>query len=319
MKLALALFLCVSWEMGCAASMPAQNDDKPPAAPEDAGASVDDAAQIGLGDAQQPEAGPPVAGGIYANTNTELYRFDPMTLKLTLVAPFTGCAAGNGGVRDIAIDSAGNGYTSSDGNPRLLSKVDLTTGVCTVIKSDSTGNLPDDSLGVVPKGVFDPNAETIVGFILNPPQSSGINPYAKWNTGSGNVTVIGHPDLWFSDDVVSVGNKSFVIATLVDQSQFPVCTNPNNGCLLQIDPKTGKATYAYGLIAPNDYPEGLAFWAGTVYAFGYSSGVYELTWQNNQLVSTKLQVTPNNLHFSGAGSTPAAPPTLPDGGGIPLH
>jgi len=261
--------------------------------------------------------------GVFANTLTELYRFDPPTQTLTFVATFSGCAdvPGGVGVMDIAIDSQGNAYATDYGHE--LSRLDLTTGACTLVKSNqglnANGIMPNTSLSFVPQGVLDPNSETLVGFL--DAQWIGdqfLETYATWSTTSGAFTSLAqNGDFEQITDVVTVKNTSFAIARHSESTSFPSCAGAGQECVLEIDSATGVGIHAYGSTV--DGIEGLAFWAGTLYGFDSVGNVWSIAWQNGQLVTTQIPVNLTGLSFRGAASSPAAPPTDADGGGIPIN
>jgi hypothetical protein len=298
-----------------------------PSSPDNPG-MPDDAASFVPSEASVPPPGPMVMGGIYANTLYELYRFDPVQSTLSLVGSFSNCAdiaTGGVGVMDIAIDSQGNAYATDYGHQ--LAKLDLKTAACTIVKSTGgytvNGLMPNESLSFVPKGTLDPNGETLVGF-LDAKWENGdfLESYATWDTGIGAYKQVAqNGDFEQISDVVTVKSTSFAIANHLLSSSFPLCDSNTQkfNCVLEVDPKTGKGVHAYGIANTIELITGLAFWAGTLYGFSSEGGVWSIGWQNNQLVTTQIPVSIVNLKFQGAASTPAAPPTLPDGGGIPIH
>lgn len=269
------------------------------------GGSGDDATDLGGGDggmlsgdamgSQDAQPPPPPIAIVYGHSADTLYRLDPNTKQVAVVGPFQGCTQ----VIDIAIDANSNAYvTTFDG----FYKLDLKTAKCTQVSSGSYPN----SLSFVPKGTLDPNHEALVGYVGS--------QYVRIDTASGAVTNVGQLSGGYqsSGDIVSViGGGTFLTVN---------GTSNCNDCLLQVDPKTGDIVQNYGSVNHSSV-FGLAFWAGTVYGFDDAGQVFSIGVQKGQLVTTNIPVPnpPPNLSFWGAGSTTAAPPTSPDGGGIPIQ
>jgi hypothetical protein len=78
-------------------------------------------------------------------------------------------------------------------------------------------------------------------------------------------------------------------------------------CLVEVDPKTGAMTKNWGSLGHSNV-FGIAFWAGSVYGFDDTGEIFEVTFTNNVMM-TKLIMSPPNVTFWGAGSTTSAPPT----------
>jgi hypothetical protein len=234
---------------------------------------------------------------VYAHSADTLYRLDPATQQIAVVAPFSG---GCTSVIDLAVDSNANAFVTTFTD---LWKVDLATAACTFVASGSYPN----SLSFVPKGTLDPNAEALVGYVGS--------TYIRIDPTSGAITNVGTLTGGYasSGDIVSViGGGTFLT----------VKGGPNScaDCLLQVDPKTGDLVQDYGSVQHVDV-FGLAFWAGTAYGFDDAGVVFSIGWQNGALVTADIPVPnpPPNLSFWGAGSTTSAPPKSADGGGIPIQ
>ncbi len=309
----------------CAAPGVGGGDDV--AAASDAAPATDSATFVpnDASDASSVDAPASASAGIYANTFTELYRFDPIQKTLSLVAPFTGCNdwLGTPTVWDIAIDSSGTCYATTTIG---LWKVDLTTAVCTKIAGGTVGSYPpSENMSFVPKGTIDPTADTLIGYASgssqppSTPEPQWHSTYATVATAPYGVTYSGLIDLADVNDVVSVqGGGTFAVGY---NSQYVDCmaTSLSANCLLQIDPTTGARVQAYGIILPATLVEGLAYWAGVIYTFGGDGNVSAIEWKGTTMTVTDLPVSPANLHFMGAASTTAAPVTTPDGGAPPIN
>jgi hypothetical protein len=269
---------------------------------EDAGAPGDtgndaDVPTLGLGSDASTDAGPPPDAGsnavVYAHSDSTLYELDPNTNAITVVGAFTGCSS----VIDIALDADSHAYVTTFSG---FYSLDLTTAACTLI---AAGTYPN-SLSFVPKGTLDPNVEALVGY-------NGAQ-YVRIDTGTGAVTNVGTLSGGYqsSGDIVSViGGGTFLT----------VNGNGCGDCLLQVDPTTGDLVQNYGAVGYADV-WGLAFWAGTAYGFDEAGDVFSINVTAGAVVSKPIPVpnAPAGLSFYGAGSTTSAPPTAPDGGGIPI-
>jgi hypothetical protein len=229
--------------------------------------------------------GAPAAAEVFGHGPSTLYKLDPVTKAVTTIGDFQGC----GIVIDLAIDAAGKMFaTSFDG----LYTVDPTNAACTLV---ANGGYPN-SLSFVPAGTLDPINEVLVGFAGS--------TYLRIDTTTGQQTTIGSLPSGYqsSGDVVSVKNGKTLLTVL-----HP--TNCPTDCLLELDPTTGTILKDWG---PTGYYSiyGLAFWAGSAFAFTNQGQLVELGLASGQLTSTLLPIpgAPAGLSFYGAGSTTAAPP-----------
>jgi hypothetical protein len=101
------------------------------------------------------DSGVPTAiAEVFGHSATTLYRVDPNTKAVNVVADFKGCT---GSVTDIALNESGAMFATSKDK---LYAVDRKTATCTFI---SNGAYPN-SLSFVPRGTLDANAEVLVGF-----------------------------------------------------------------------------------------------------------------------------------------------------------
>jgi hypothetical protein len=260
------------------------------------GADDDDDAPNGNGQfggetTETPSASSTTPAGVsevWSHSADTLYRLDPVTKEVTVVGRFSGCATS---VIDIALDAQSNIYATTFGS---LERIDKATARCTTI---AMGQYPN-SLSFVPKGTVDPNEEALVGYV-------GAS-YVRIDTKTGAVTTIGAlgglggAGMESSGDIVSVTNGPTYLTVV-----GPTCAD----CIVEVDPKTGAITKNWGPLAHSDV-YGIAFWAGSVYAFDAAGGLFEVTFTGGKL-GTKAIPIPNaaNLEFFGAGSTTSAPVT----------
>lgn len=229
---------------------------------------------------------------VWGHSPDTLYKVDPNTKAVTVQGKFSGCT----NVIDLALDSASNMYvTTQDG----FYKVDKTTAACTEIK---TGSYPN-SLSFVPAGTLDPSVEALVGYVGD--------QYVRIDPATGNITMLGllkaGSGVVSSGDIVSVkGGPSYLTV-----SGGSKCSS--NDCLVEVDPATGQMKNNYGSIG-HSAVFGIAFWAGTVYAFDEAGELFSVTIDaSGKLTTTIIPVpgAPSGLKFWGAGSTTSAPPHGP--------
>jgi hypothetical protein len=228
-----------------------------------------------------PTTGPEVHE-VFGHSGNTLYRLDPDSHAVTVVGDFKNCAA----VTDIALDEASILYASSN---TALYAVDKTTAECTQIAKGAYPN----SLSFVPKGTVDQNAEALVGY-----EDSS---YVRIDTKTGAKSIIGSlgGGMRSSGDIVSAKGGA---------TYLTVKSTTCNDCLVEVDPKTGAVLKNWGTVSHKDV-FGLAFWAGKVYGFDNTGGLFEMTFSGSTLKTQKIAVTnaPADLSFWGAGSTTSAP------------
>jgi hypothetical protein len=281
------------------------------------------------------DTGPPPLV-VYAESPNTLYKLDPATNAVAIIAPFTGdCAKGTTtvspitncttdccDVTDLAVDEKSNAYVTTFS---ALYSVDLATAVTTLIH---TGSYPN-SLSFVPKGTLDDSVEALVGY-------NGA-AYVRIDPTTGAVANVGNLSGGYlsSGDIVSVigGGTFLTVRALAPDAGVDGGDGDGDGgadtecsasdCLLQIDPKTGDFVQNYGTVG-HTHVFGIAYWAGTVFGFDDLGEVFSIAYAINSgggmLVTAPITVPspPAGLEFWGAGSTTSAPKAGADGGGIPI-
>jgi len=230
---------------------------------------------------------PELPGEVFGHSASTLYKLEPYTKQVTVVGPFQGCSS----VIDLAIDKDSKIVATTFGGIYWIDKM---TAGCTQIASGSYPN----SLSFVPAGTLDPAEEALVGYL-------GAT-YVRIDTQSGQVTTVGSLGGGYSSsgDIVSVKGGG---------TYLTVNGNGCGDCLVEVDPKTGALVKNWG---PVGYSAvyGIAFWAGSVYGFTSGGQLFEMTFNNDQLMISGAIPIPNapaNLSFWGAGSTTIAPATPP--------
>ena len=128
----------------------------------------------GTGDAPVVFDGPPGSGGdsvIYATTNTELWKMDPVSKAVTLIGAFTGFSSGSGGshtITDIAVDGAGEIFvnTTTDLYRAALPAGGTGSVTVTFVRSivDATSSTQKFyALGFAPAGVLESGEGLVAG------------------------------------------------------------------------------------------------------------------------------------------------------------
>jgi hypothetical protein len=262
----------------------------------DSGTMELDAALIGdtgVSDSGVVDVAPPEpVTVVYGHSPTTLYKLDPKTKAVSTVGTFD-CSTQ---VIDLAIDQNNNAFITSFSG---FFSLNLATAKCTMIQS---GNYPN-SLSFVPKGTLDPNVEALVGYFGS--------TYVRIDTKTGAISNVGTLTGGYSSsgDIVSV----------INGGTFLTVKGPNcNDCLIQVDPKTGNLIQNYGPLGYTDV-FGIAYWGGAVYGFTNGGQLFQVTAQNNMIVTTAINIPnkPANLQFWGAGSSTSNPTSGMDGG-IPI-
>jgi len=251
--------------VGCAQGLPME---PPPDARGDATAMIDarmsirpdapaipdaepDAAPDAMVDGRIVDAPPPpIDGGIvtaviFANDQTSLYKIDPATYSATLVGAFGWPAqVGTDAMADIAIDPSGAVIGAST---TKLYSCRATDASCTLLGSLAHGV---NALTFVPKGVIDPNHETLVG------ASSDGSLYAI-DPSTAAMTSLGH----FSNGHASSGDLAYAGGKLV------AAVNPGgaNDSLAKVDTSNGATTIVGTTGRP--WMWGLATAGGTLVGF----------------------------------------------------
>jgi hypothetical protein len=225
---------------------------------------------------------------------------------------------------DIAVDRDGNMFGVAIMGPQVkdsqgtlvFATIDQKTGHCEVKLSvpqnspDGAGSPQLQGLTFVPKGTVDPDADALVGYDL-------YGNYTHVDLAGGKLTTIGtlleQPPIFDAvwrtkgGEAVSIdGDKTY--ATVAQYGSGPVVGEPQQDWLVALDPSTGGITEFIAQNTPWMACNGLAYWAGTIYCFGYDAQIWAID------MATKLTTTvalagenPGVKHFYGAGVTTIAP------------
>ncbi|NUP14067.1 MAG: hypothetical protein HOW73_49170 [Polyangiaceae bacterium] len=293
MKTTLSFALCAVFAVACAAGSDDETNPTSSGGSGSGGEAGGPSSDGGSGAGFQEGGGGEGGSGyvpkpeVFGHSKSTLYKLNPETKDVGIVAPFNGCGDD---IVDLAIDAESHIFAATD---TALFRIDAESAACTKVADGSYPN----SLSFVPAGTLDPNEEALVGFLDD--------QYVRIDVETGDVTEIGSP--WnntyvSSGDVVSVKNGPTYL-TIKDADPD---TMDCGDCLVEINPTTGAIVKEYGDIG-YDRVFGAAFWAGSVYGFTNGGDIFEMVIENNQL-TTHTIATPQGLSFWGAGSTTSAPP-----------
>ena len=233
-------------------------------------------------DGANPDATPGFTGAVYAHSSSQLYKIDPHTLDVTLVAPFDWPTALPDQMTDIALDKDANMVGISFD---IVYSVNKDTAACTRLADlDRQFN----GLSFIPGEEVGTGQEILVGAALD-------GSVWRIEKSTGVSTQIGNYSGGFtsSGDIVSV--KGFgTVATVKGGSGA-------TDKLVRVDAITGVAT----LIGDTGVTDiwGLGFWEDKVYGFT----------DYNQFVlidvdtGTSTLVKTGDVAWWGAGVTTSAP------------
>ena len=231
--------------------------------------------------------GPVEIAEVFGHTGDALFRMDPDTKEVAMVGEFTGVISGS--IIDIALDEDSNMYGAAFG---ALYTIDKETAACMLV---AEGEYPT-SLSFVPAGTLDADEEALVGYVDA--------QYIRIDTMTGGVTNIGT----LSDGLESSGD----IVSVIDGGTYLTVRGPGcdmGDCIIEVDPVTGDMTQNYGAL-PYDEVFGLGFWGGIAYGFARNGTLFEITFNEDDTVSTMSIAIPDTpgIEWFGAGSTTSAPP-----------
>ncbi len=230
------------------------------------------------------DARPPVLqASVYAHSSSTLYKVDPNTLAVTMVAPF-GWPSGSDTMTDIAIDKDGNMVGVSFTN---VYAVDKDTAACRLLAPLQSG-LQFNGLSFVPGIGPDPNGpERLVGATTTG-EVYQIDP----NTGASTQVGAYGGNYGSSGDIVSVRGFG-TVATVTNGGSTDI--------LARLDPTTFAATP----IGDTGYTQiwGVGFWENKV--FGFTDTQKFVLIDTNTGAATEVDTA--NVTWWGAAVTTSAP------------
>ncbi|MBI5480410.1 MAG: hypothetical protein HY906_16220 [Deltaproteobacteria bacterium] len=231
-------------------------------------------------DGASPDAPVGFVGAVYAHSSSQLYKIDPDTLDVTLVAAFD-WPAGSDQMTDIALDKDGNMVGISYGTVYSVNK---DTAACTRLASlDRSFN----GLSFVPADEVGTGVEILVGAALD-------GSVYRIDKTTGASSLIGNygGGMSSSGDIVSV--TGFGTVATVKQGL-------GTDWLVRVDANTGVATTIGDTGVADIW--GLGFWKDKVYGFtdNYEFVLVDIHTGVAQLVKT------GDVAWWGAGVTTSAP------------
>lgn len=247
-------------------------------------------------DAGRPDAYVPLADArppaeltaVYAHSATELYRVDPDTLAVTLVAPFSFVGQAEN-ITDIALDKNG---TMIGISVRSVYSIDRGTGVVMKLADNTVSGF--SSLSYVPDPANPAEAEILIsanfdGDVYEIDSTTGQSSYR----GSYGVDNTGRR-IGSSGDIVSVRGFGTVATVNIEgePNDFLAWINPGN--------------FDASIIGDTGFDRifGVGFWKGDVY--GFTDGGEFLTIDVNRAAAAQVE-NAGAVRWWGAGVTTMAP------------
>jgi hypothetical protein len=264
------------------------------------GASPDDLDGDDSSDDGDQGGGAPVAE-VFANSESTLYRLDPITKQLALVGPFD-CVSltpdpgdSQDGMTDIAADAAGAlvgvGRSPVTREWQMFS-IDRTTAHCTWIS-----DIPGWDLGgltYAPAGTIDATKETLLGLEID-------GKLRRFELATGNSTMMAQLAGWTS--------KTADLVSVIGDHMYSTNSMPDGDHLVALDANTGAVVRDIGNTGI-DLFGGLGYWGGMVYGFTWDGKLYEISTQSAAVHEIAIPNRPANLRFVGAAVTTSAPSFL---------
>jgi hypothetical protein len=261
--------------------------------------------------------GPPI---IYAHTDTELWKMDPMSMAITDIGPFNDGSGSTPTITDLAVDAGGNVVVNSE---TAIYTVALPSSGSGTVNITLHTQLPSGSkfyaLGFTPGGTLETGQSLIAGDsagnLYYIPSSAMATPQLLGGFGGG----------WeLSGDVVFFTNNgnNLGLAT-IRQCGGGTCSKTNDS-LAEIDVAAMKQAYTSnspGTLLKQAFGSGTGFgdlfgigaWGNSVYAFSRASGgnSAQLVEVGMSGTGTPLKQFPNiSSGWSGAGVTTSASITV---------
>lgn len=218
---------------------------------------------------------------VYAHTSTVLYRVDPDTLTVTMVAPFNWGSVGNDSMTDIAIDK--NGQMIGISFNRVY-RIDPTTAATTLLSSSLDGTF--NGLSFVPASMVGQTGDDVLVAVNN-----ADGRVMKIDLMAGSATQVGNMGSYQSSgDLVAVegfGTAQTVTGSGSDRLAFLA---PNTFAATPVGNGTG-----YGQIW------GVAYWKGKI--FGFTNGGAFVLIDPNTGSATMVTQTPGVAWWGAAVNT----------------
>jgi len=214
---------------------------------------------------------------VYAETATDLYQIDPVTLTQSHLCTFSGV---DGPVNDIAVDDNGTLYALTADE---LYTVNINNCASSPLTSVSGGS------------GFNGLSFLLDGRLIAVDTSGDVT---QINPSSGATHSLGNygSSLGSSGDVVALSNGQIYATALDTTGQIA------DDILVTLDPNTFTAT-PVGTIQGYSHIYGLGYWAGVLYGFDDHGDVLKIDPSN----ASAVVAINNSFEWYGAGTTPQAP------------
>lgn len=289
----LAICLALSLSVACG------DDDRRPSGgrdsgPTDGGADtsrpLDAGPRVDVG--PRTDAGPALPAVVWAHSGRELFRFDPISNRVTLVAAFNTTEDPDVGdffsMTDVAVRSDGALFGLGRGR---VWRIDTETAACTTVAMDVRGV----AMSFVPAGEISPQEELIVGYEDDDDRAKLARvdltggPLEELATFSGDCETSG--------DIASIsGLGTYITLRCADDEDqdYLATVDVSTASIVRIGPTGVRGIW------------GLGFWAGVFYGFTESGQLVEINATTGASTVISNDVGSED-GFWGAGVTTEAP------------
>ena len=215
---------------------------------------------------------------VYAETATDLYQIDPVSLTQSHLCTFSGV---DGPVNDIAVDDNGTLYALTADE---LYTVNISNCASTPLASVSSS------------ATFNGLSFLLDGRLIAVDTSGDVT---QINPSNGSTSSLGNygSNLGSSGDAVALSNGQ-IYATAID-----ITGQISDDILVTLDPNNGFAATPVGTIQGFQHIYGLGYWAGVLYGFDDQGDVLKIDPSN----ASAVVAINNSFEWYGAGTTPQAP------------
>jgi hypothetical protein len=284
--------------LGCGTGAPKQSDELLPDSAPPADTNAETAVALEDTNGLTPDTPIDTAGGgpkpelaVYGHSSTNLYRLDPVSLKLTNLGTFDGA---DGSMTDIALDKDGVMYGITFSS---VYRIDYKKSPKSLPKCTHLALLTNtfNGLTMVPQGMIDSAKEVLVGVAIDG---------GWWRIDPSGVTAkltqLGsYGGGWMSsgDAVGIIGDKVYatVFRSVAGEHDHVVTVNPKTGAVIKDIGDTGVDGFW-----------GVGYWGGIMYGFTSNGTIYKIDLKTAKATEIPVKDKPSGGWW-GAGVVTNAP------------